>query len=77
MSSLHIDIEPHTCIDVLDIMTDDEFNVEEPIFNLDVCYGYAVNMVCPVADCNFQGLSHRGISSCAIGKNVMFGSCRS
>lgn len=28
MSSLHIDIEPHTCIDVLDIMTDDDFHVE-------------------------------------------------
>ncbi|XP_065941010.1 uncharacterized protein [Magallana gigas] len=56
MSSSHMDVVPDACIDVLDIMADDDFNFEESIFNLEVKeFGYVANMGCPVADCNFQG----------------------
>lgn len=56
MSSSHVDVVPDACIDVLDIMADDDFNFEESIFNLEVKeFGYVANMGCPVADCNFQG----------------------
>lgn len=56
MSSSHMDVVPNACIDVLDIMADDDFNFEESIFNLEVKeFGYVANMGCPVADCNFQG----------------------
>lgn len=54
MLSLYMDVVLDVCIDVLDIMVDDDFNFEESIFNLEVKeFGYVVNMGCFVVDCNF------------------------
>lgn len=73
MSSSHMDVVPDACIDVLDIMADDDFNFEESIFNLEVKeFGYVANMGCPVADCNFQGTFPSRRNSSTIGKSVMF-----
>jgi hypothetical protein len=44
-------------IDVLDLMADGDFNLEEAILTLDAVkeFGYVANMMCPVADCYFPG----------------------